>query len=29
VLAHPRERLAAGDRVFLRLDPEHTLAVPP
>jgi ABC-type Fe3+/spermidine/putrescine transport system ATPase subunit len=28
VLAHPRDRLASGDRVFLRLDPEHTLAVP-
>jgi len=29
VLAHPRARLRAGERVFLRLDPEHTLAVQP
>jgi iron(III) transport system ATP-binding protein len=29
VLAHPRERLRRGERVYLRLDPEHTLAVQP
>jgi ABC-type Fe3+/spermidine/putrescine transport system ATPase subunit len=29
VLAHPRSRLRQGDRVYLRLDPEHTLAVQP
>jgi iron(III) transport system ATP-binding protein len=29
VIAHPRDRLRAGDKVFLRLDPEHTLAVQP
>jgi iron(III) transport system ATP-binding protein len=29
VLAHPRDRLRAGERVYLRLDPEHTLAVRP
>jgi iron(III) transport system ATP-binding protein len=29
VLAHPRADLRAGDRVFLRLDPRHTLAVSP
>jgi iron(III) transport system ATP-binding protein len=29
VLAHPRDRLRVGERVYLRLDPEHTLAVPP
>jgi iron(III) transport system ATP-binding protein len=29
VTAHPRARLKAGDKVFLRLDPEHTLAVQP
>jgi iron(III) transport system ATP-binding protein len=29
VLAHPRERLTRGERVCLRLDPEHTLAVQP
>jgi iron(III) transport system ATP-binding protein len=29
VLAHPRERLRAGERVYLRLDPEHCLAVQP
>jgi ABC-type Fe3+/spermidine/putrescine transport system ATPase subunit len=29
VLAHPRTGLRAGERVFLRLDPEHALAVPP
>jgi iron(III) transport system ATP-binding protein len=28
VLAHPRARLRKGERVYLRLDPEHTLAVP-
>jgi iron(III) transport system ATP-binding protein len=29
VLAHPRDRFRKGDKVFLRLDPEHTLAVQP
>jgi hypothetical protein len=29
VLAHPRANLRKGDRVFLRLDAEHTLAVQP
>ena len=29
VLTHPRENLNEGDRVFLNLDPEHTLAVTP
>ena len=29
VLAHPRSGLKAGDKVYLRLDPEHTLAVQP
>lgn len=29
VLAHPRERLRPGDRVFLHLDPNHSLAVQP
>jgi hypothetical protein len=29
VLAHPRMRLQKGERVYLRLDPEHTLAVKP
>jgi iron(III) transport system ATP-binding protein len=29
VLAHPRDRLRKGERVYLRLDPEHTLAVQP
>jgi len=29
VLAHPRERLRPGERVYLRLDPEHSLAVQP
>jgi iron(III) transport system ATP-binding protein len=29
VLAHPRDRLRAGEKVYLRLDPEHTLAVRP
>jgi iron(III) transport system ATP-binding protein len=29
ILAHPRQRLQPGDRVFLRLDPEHSLAVRP
>jgi iron(III) transport system ATP-binding protein len=29
VLAHPRANLRKGDKVFLRLDPAHTLAVQP
>jgi iron(III) transport system ATP-binding protein len=29
VTAHPRARLKSGDKVYLRLDPEHTLAVQP
>ncbi|MCC7485838.1 MAG: ABC transporter ATP-binding protein [Burkholderiales bacterium] len=29
VLAHPRARLQRGERVFLRLDPERSLAVKP
>jgi hypothetical protein len=29
VLAHPRAGLRAGDKVYLRLDPEHTLAIAP
>ena len=29
VLAHPRDRLRKGEKVYLRLDPEHTLAVLP
>ncbi|MGA7487084.1 MAG: ABC transporter ATP-binding protein [Xanthobacteraceae bacterium] len=29
VLAHPRTPLRNGERVYLRLDPEHTLAVRP
>jgi iron(III) transport system ATP-binding protein len=29
VIGHPRDRLQAGQRVYLRLDPEHTLAVQP
>ena len=29
VLAHPRARLRKGEKVFLRLDPERTLAVQP
>jgi len=29
VLAHPRDGLRVGERVYLRLDPEHTLAVRP
>ncbi|MEE9255892.1 MAG: ABC transporter ATP-binding protein [bacterium] len=29
VQAHPRERLREGDRVFVRLDADHTLAVLP
>jgi iron(III) transport system ATP-binding protein len=29
VLAHPREQLREGDKVYLRLDPEHTLALRP
>ena len=29
VIAHPRDRLRKGEKVFLRLDPEHTLAVQP
>jgi iron(III) transport system ATP-binding protein len=29
VMAHPRAGLKSGDKVYLRLDPEHTLAVKP
>ena len=29
VLAHSRERLRVGEKVYVRLDPEHTLAVKP
>jgi len=29
VLAHPRARLRNGEKVYLHLDPEHTLAVQP
>lgn len=29
VIGHPRDRLKAGDKVFLRFDPDHTLAVRP
>jgi len=29
ILAHPRHLLRPGERVFLRLDPEHSLAVQP
>ena len=29
ILAHPREGLKPGERVFLQLDPEHSLAVQP
>ena len=29
VLAHPRAGLRKGDKVYLRLDPEHTLALQP
>jgi iron(III) transport system ATP-binding protein len=29
VLTHPRSALKTGDKVYLRLDPEHTLAVQP
>ena len=29
ILAHPRQRLRPGERVYLRLDPEHSLAVQP
>jgi iron(III) transport system ATP-binding protein len=29
VIAHPRTRLQQGEKVYLRLDPEHTLAVQP
>jgi len=29
VLAHPRSRLRKGEKVYLRLDPEHTLALRP
>jgi iron(III) transport system ATP-binding protein len=29
VMAHPRTGLKAGEKVYLRLDPEHTLAVRP
>ncbi len=29
VLAHSRERLRVGEKVYMRLDPDHTLAVKP
>jgi iron(III) transport system ATP-binding protein len=29
VLAHPRARLRKGEKVYLRIDPEHSLAVQP
>ncbi|HEY7997948.1 MAG TPA: ABC transporter ATP-binding protein [Pseudolabrys sp.] len=29
VMAHPRTGIKAGEKVYLRLDPEHTLAVQP
>ena len=29
VIAHPRDRLRKGEKVYLRLDPDHTLAVQP
>jgi iron(III) transport system ATP-binding protein len=29
VLSHPRDRLRKGEKVYLRLDPDHTLAVQP
>jgi hypothetical protein len=29
VMAHPRAGLRIGAKVYLRLDPEHTLAVQP
>ena len=29
VIAHPRARLRAGEKVYLQFDPEHTLAVQP
>jgi hypothetical protein len=29
VLAHPRAGLRRGQRVYLRLDPNHTLAIQP
>ena len=29
VIAHPRTRLKPGEKVYLSLDPEHTLAVQP
>lgn len=29
VISHPRARLKAGEKVFLKFDPEHTLAVQP
>ena len=29
VLAHPRDRLVRGEKVYLRLDPEHSVAVNP
>jgi iron(III) transport system ATP-binding protein len=29
VIAHPRDRLRQGEKVYLKLDPEHTLAVQP
>ena len=29
VIAHPRDRLRTGEKVFLKLDPDHSLAVQP
>jgi iron(III) transport system ATP-binding protein len=29
VIAHPRDRLRKGEKIFLKLDPEHSLAVRP
>jgi len=29
VIGHPRDRFKAGDKVYLRLDPDHSLAVRP
>ena len=29
VMVHPRSGLKTGEKVYLRLDPEHTLAVQP
>ena len=29
VLAHPRDDLKEGDKVYLRIDPDHTFAVRP